>query len=218
MIKLIDVSKAYSNKNVLNKINLEIPKSNMVAILGPNGSGKTTLLNIIGGLIKFEGDIVIDKYSQRKEFVKYMENVSYIPNTPFIYDYLTFEEHIQIFLTETGNKDYNLNIYKELVERFNLHSFKNILCKNLSLGTRQKLAFIIAYFNKPKAILMDEPFVNFDNESVTQAVIFSKNYVKDYKSVILYSTHTHSNSKILTELTDIELQINELGDLIALQK
>ena len=70
MLKLIDIKKAYGDKDfvvpALKGINLEFRKSEFVSVLGPSGCGKTTLLNIIGGLDKYtSGDLVINGRSTK---------------------------------------------------------------------------------------------------------------------------------------------------------
>ena len=60
MIKINNLSVSYNDQNVLNNISLELPQNGLVAIVGPSGCGKTTLFNCLSGLIKYDGDIVID--------------------------------------------------------------------------------------------------------------------------------------------------------------
>lgn len=61
MISLINISKKFKDKSIIDKFNLEISKGELVAITGNSGSGKTTLLNIMGLLEKpNSGDIIIN--------------------------------------------------------------------------------------------------------------------------------------------------------------
>ncbi|WP_131065438.1 ATP-binding cassette domain-containing protein, partial [Clostridioides difficile] len=61
MISLINISKKFKDKSIIDKFNLEISKGEFVAITGNSGSGKTTLLNIMGLLEKpNSGDIIIN--------------------------------------------------------------------------------------------------------------------------------------------------------------
>ena len=60
MIKLVNVSKKFKQEAVLKSINLELPRYGLIAIVGPSGCGKSSLLNCLGGLLKYEGNIIID--------------------------------------------------------------------------------------------------------------------------------------------------------------
>lgn len=73
MLQVIDLEKKYGDKTILDKVNFELEKGKIKALVGPNGSGKTTLMNSISNSIKVDGGkVVIDdeQYSDEKIFNK----------------------------------------------------------------------------------------------------------------------------------------------------
>ncbi|MGG3572599.1 ABC transporter ATP-binding protein [Bacillus gobiensis] len=188
MLKILDLYKGYSNRTIFNGLSFTIPKQSIVSLTGINGIGKTTLLNILGGTTTFTGSISLSDTDINKNFKGYMEKTSLIPNSPFLYDYLTVSEMIE--LVSSLSKYNNDDIIEELFDKLNLEGFETVFIKNLSLGTKQKVAFIIGFINNPELILIDEPFVNFDRASLKNLLSFLCTYVNKTNSIIIFSTHS----------------------------
>lgn len=190
MLVLINIKKRYGDSDyILDGINFKVDNISIVELLGENGIGKSTLLNIIGGMTKFQGDIRLNEISLKDDFKKYMECISLIGNTPFLYEYLTPSETIDLILSFLNKKklDPSLN---EFIEEIGLNKYKETLTRELSLGTRQKLSLILALLSSPNLILLDEPFVNFDVQSRKVILHFLKNYVVQNKAILIYATHS----------------------------
>ncbi|WP_181917304.1 ABC transporter ATP-binding protein [Virgibacillus dokdonensis] len=188
MLSIQNLNKEYPDKTVFHNYSVTIPKGVIISLNGINGIGKTTLLNILGGVTTFEGDISMNGFDLKKDFLAYMEITSLVPNSPFLYEYLTVSEMID--MVNTMSKTNNKLIIQELFAKLKLSGFESVLIKNLSLGTRQKVAFIIAFIHYPKLILIDEPFVNFDRASLKNLLSFLQDYVKKNEAIIIFSTHT----------------------------
>ncbi|WP_044894918.1 ATP-binding cassette domain-containing protein [Bacillus alveayuensis] len=190
MLELINIKKRYGESAyIFDGINLKVDKMSIVELLGENGIGKTTLLNIISGMTKFEGEIKLNNISLKENFKKYMKGVSLIGNTPFLYDYLTPSETIDMILSFLNKKSFDASL-DYLIEEIGLNKYKNTLTRELSLGTRQKLAFILAFLSSPTLILLDEPFVNFDIRSRKVILDYLKNYVIENNAILIYATHS----------------------------
>ena len=216
MLQIKDVSKTYDNYGVFDKISAQIEPGNIVALIGKNGVGKTTLLKILAGIIAFDGDVILKSTSLKNNFKTYMKDVSYLPNTPYLYDYLTFAEMAHLILNDCKYPSNNQNLLNKLIKIFSLEPYLDTLCKNLSLGTRQKVAFVIGFFDMPKLILLDEPFVNFDNDSQLSAISFMENYVRENDTIIIYSTHDHSQSNHLKTVTTRSFELIDKNSIIIL--
>ncbi|PXV91612.1 ABC-2 type transport system ATP-binding protein [Lachnotalea glycerini] len=215
MLRLQEIRKQYESKIVLNGINSVISDESIVAVRGKNGSGKTTLLNIIGGLINFEGNVYYDDISLHNNYVKYMGNISFLSNEAFSYQYLTLMEMIELLsdIMNTSKKSImEQNKIFELIDLLELNDFKDTLIKNLSLGTRQKVSVVTNLLDKPKVILLDEPFVNLDENSVSNLLIYLKRYIEQNKAIMIYATH--SNDEKLDRFTTNELNIVNTNTMI----
>lgn len=184
MLELKDVNHNYGNFKIKN-ISLKINKCELIGIVGKNGSGKTTLLKIIAGIIKSE-----NVYMNGDEItIKKLSDISYMDSNAFFYELLTVNEMI----------DFVKYIYKESIDnriflwmkKIGLNQYQDELIKNLSLGNRQKLSFILTLINNPKLILLDEPFNGVDESSVNIIINILKKLV-DEKRTVLITTHVGS--------------------------
>lgn len=105
MLKINDVCKSYStNHLVLDKFTLTLEPSGVFGLLGPNGSGKSTLIKIITGVYPAdEGDVVIDRFSIRKDPIKAKKKLGYVPDVSntFLnlkgYEYLELLKSINLY-------------------------------------------------------------------------------------------------------------------------
>lgn len=99
-MKIENLSFKYKDKQILKSINLKIEQGKVYGLLGPNGAGKSTLLKCILGIMKpYEGNITIKEktiYSERSSYLKY---IGYVPDSPFIYHYLTPREYLNLLPT-----------------------------------------------------------------------------------------------------------------------
>ena len=90
IVEFKDVYKGYGKKQVLNGINLNIPKGKIVGLLGPNGSGKSTMIKLMNGLLsKDSGIILINGLKPSKETKKI---VSYLPERTYLNDWMKVKD------------------------------------------------------------------------------------------------------------------------------
>ncbi|MDR9794916.1 ABC transporter ATP-binding protein [Aeribacillus pallidus] len=217
MLELINIKKRYGESAyIFDGINLKIDNMSIVELLGENGIGKSTLLNIIGGMTTFDGDIKLNNISLKDDFQKYIKEVSLIGNTPFLYDYLTPAETIDMILSFLNGERLDPSL-EDLIEKIGLYKYKNTLTRELSLGTKQKLSLILALLSSPNLILLDEPFVNFDIRSRKVILDYLKNYVMQNKAILIYATH--STDADLTDFSNqkIILKRNEQLNTVVLE-
>ncbi|MEV3651139.1 ABC transporter ATP-binding protein [Paenibacillus larvae] len=196
MLTICGLKKSYTGLKIFEEIDLEIPKKSIVTLTGKNGIGRTTLLNILGGISEFEGDVLLNEISLKYHFKDYLKLTWLISNDPFLYDYLTVSEMIDFIALLSNNNTCLTTAYKDnMIEYLELTRYKSVFIKNLSLGTKQKLSFIIGFLNNPKLVLIDEPFVNFDKTSMHRILDFIQDYVSQTESIVIFSTHSE-NKKI----------------------
>src|SRR5437660_12675932 len=93
MIELIHVSKKYGNKLAVNDLHLTIRTGELFAFLGPNGAGKTTTIKMMCGLLfPTSGAVRIAGFDLETRGEDARQRVSYVPDTPFLYEKLTGRE------------------------------------------------------------------------------------------------------------------------------
>jgi ABC-type nitrate/sulfonate/bicarbonate transport system ATPase subunit len=149
MIICKDICKNYNEKIVLKNVNIAFKKGNVSCILVHSGVGKTTLLNAIAGLDNYNGEIIgIDG------------KISYAFQTPCLVENMSVINNI-LFINNSVDK---LEI-ENCLEKLEMKCLINSLCKNLSVGEKQRVNFLRALLYFPKLLILDETFSSLDVKS-----------------------------------------------------
>ena len=162
------ISKSYiTNKQsccVLNNINLTLPDSGLVSIVGKSGSGKSTLLNILMGIEKPDrGRVLFNKTDiskmKDKTFSDYhLSGVSMVYQHFNLFDNQTALENCLTPLQMKGMpKKAAISKVTEQFQKLGIESLLNRKVKNMSGGEKQRIAIVRAIVTNPSAILCDEP-------------------------------------------------------------
>jgi ABC-2 type transport system ATP-binding protein len=182
MLKVENVSKSFKNKKVLEDISFEIKENEIFGLIGKNASGKSTIINIIGGILKKDKGKITFKGNE----VFYPDIFSYIsicPENPFFYNHLSLYDNYKFFSKIYGNKE-----NYDVLEMLKLKVFLKNKFKEVSKGTKQKLALSIFLWRDASIYILDEPFENLDPE--TRNLIFERiNELKNQNKGILITTH-----------------------------
>lgn len=164
MLEIKGLTKKYKNadKNAIEDINLTIENSDIYGFIGPNGAGKSTTIKCLVGIHSFEkGSIMLDGLSIKDNPIEFKHQISYVPDNPDLYEFLTGMEYIN-FVSNVYDEDVSKEDIINLAKKFNLEN--NLLepIRTYSHGMKQKIALIGALIHKPKLIVLDEPFVGLD--------------------------------------------------------
>ena len=167
LIKLEKISLSFGKRQILENINFDINKGEILGMLGPNGVGKSTIFNLITGLIKPNyGSIIIDgvnvlNYPISERTTKF--KIGYVPQYGGYFHDLTLMENLKA-VSEILIKDENSRNFKieELISKFELDPVLNVQAKFLSGGQKKKLVIALALMGNPKVLLLDECFAALD--------------------------------------------------------
>ncbi len=183
MIKLSNIVKKFTNKNVINDISLEIPKGIIFGLLGPNGAGKTTLIRMMCGILKSDsGTITINN----KPVEEAKDIFGYVSQSFGQYEELTVWENIEFYAKMYGITDSSrLNT---LLNRYNLEQYRDVQAGRLSGGYKRRLALICALAHDPLVLFLDEPTAGID--PVTRKLLWDDFYALSQEGKTLFVT-TH---------------------------
>lgn len=159
IIKVRNLVKRFGTFEANKSLSFDVYKGEIFGFLGANGAGKTTAIRILCGLSSpTSGEVMVaglDAYKQSEEIKK---NIGYMSQKFSLYDDLTIVENIMFYAGIYGIKTVDIRKRTdELMERLQFDSLRNTLIKDVPLGWKQKLAFSVAIFHKPKIVFLDEP-------------------------------------------------------------
>jgi ABC-2 type transport system ATP-binding protein len=163
------LTKSYDKEPVLKELDLEVPAGTIFGLIGPNGAGKSTLIGILTGLLDYtEGSIFINnlEYTPSNE-LKIKKDVASVLQPPLLFENFTSYEFVTYVceMYKTNSRDLNDKI-KSLFSYFEIEEFTHVKAKQLSSGSRKKLAFCAAILTEPKLMFLDEPFESVDVISI----------------------------------------------------
>ena len=133
VLEINNLGGGYNRRKIIEDVNIQIPKGSITALIGLNGAGKsTTIKHILGLLRPMEGEIKVNGITITQNNEKYRKSISYIPESPVLYEELTLEEHIN--LTAMA---YGLNMedtWKRAEKLLDLNDLINLMCDRRAEG------------------------------------------------------------------------------------
>ena len=190
MIELIHVSKKYGGKLAVNDLSLTVQGGELFAFLGPNGAGKTTTIKMMCGLLfPTSGSIRIAGFDLDTQGPQARKHISFVPDTPFLYEKLTGREVLHFIADMYGMSADKTSRIEEMINLFTLHGFVDDLTQHYSHGMRQRTVFAAALLHQPRVLIVDEPTVGLDPRSIRLLKDVLRNETKRGATVFL-STHS----------------------------
>lgn len=167
IIEVINLSKSFSGRKVIDDVNLTVEAGDVFGFLGPNGSGKTTTIRMLVNLIyPDEGTIKINGYDLKKDFCKAIEKVGAIVETPKFYNYLSGRKNLELManLMDGVSK----KRVDEVLDMVGLTGRAKDKVSTYSLGMKQRLGIGNALLNNPGLVILDEPTNGLDPQGMKE--------------------------------------------------
>lgn len=185
-------------------LSLDVASGEVFGCIGPNGAGKSTSIKLLLDLIRPDsGTITIKSLSSRVEASR--ARVGYLPENPYLYDFLTAHE----YLTYSGNlSGLSSSIIAErsslLLEKLKLSQAANRRISSYSKGMQQRTAIAAALIHDPDLVVLDEPMSGLD--PLGRKLIFDLiAELKEQGKTVFISSHV---------LTDIERLCDRVGIIV----
>lgn len=178
MLSIVNLSKSYGKKKILDAIKLQFHPGEINGIVGENGAGKTTLFNCIAGLESFEGNI-------NYETTILKNTIGFLETNPEFLSKITGKEYLQLVCNARNIKEVNFdeqNIFDLPLKQY---------AETYSTGMKKKLAFTGILLQNNDIFILDEPFNGVD----IQSNIIIKELLKKLKEkgkIVLLSSHIFS--------------------------
>lgn len=197
MISASEVSKQYGDLMALDRVSFAIRPGSIVGLIGPNGAGKTTLLKAIFGLTPYEGELVVNGLSPRKQHVALMHQMCFIADVAIlpawmkVYQTLAFVEGVHPKFCRAKALS--------LLEKTGIALQRKV--SDLSKGMVVQLHLALVMAIDVDLLVLDEPTLGLD---IMHRKMFYDRLMTDYyteqKTIVIT---THQVEEIESLLTDL---------------
>ncbi len=159
IIECHELSKHFGDFKAVDQITFDVKEGEIFGFLGANGAGKTTAMRILCGLsYPTSGEASVAGFNVYKQQEKIKKHIGYMSQKFSLYDNLTILENIEFYGGVYGvSREEIKKRSNELVATLGLEKEAKKLVGSLPLGWKQKLAFSVAIFHRPKIVFLDEP-------------------------------------------------------------
>lgn len=184
-------------------IDLDVPKGQIVGLLGPNGSGKTTLIKLACGLLTpTGGEIKVAGFTPGLES---KAEVSYLPDRDYLPSWMKAKDILDYF--EDYYADFDKAKAMDMLARLNISA--DMRLKSMSKGTKEKVQLVLVMSRRAKLYLLDEPIAGVDpaaRDYILDTII--SNYSED--AAVIISTHLIADIEKVLD-TVVFLNRGEIG-------
>lgn len=162
MIQVNGLSKKFGSKAALIDVSLEVNKGDLFGLFGPNGAGKTTLLRILTGQLEpSSGKALVVGIDVASKPLDVKKRIGIVPEVESPPTYLTSYEYLY-FVAKIRKLENIDEAIDQWLDFFDMQDERDVICRDLSKGTRQKLMIASAFLHEPEIVFLDEPLINLD--------------------------------------------------------
>ena len=223
VIQMIDVTKRFGDFVANDKVNLELKKGEIHALLGENGAGKSTLMNILSGLLEpSEGEVHVKGKLENIDSPSKAANlgIGMVHQHFMLVDAFTVTENIILGNEVTKGINLDLKTAKkkilELSERYGLSVEPDALIRDISVGQQQRVEILKTLYRGADILIFDEPTAVLTPAEITELMQIMKNLIKEGKSIILITHKLDEIRAVADRITVIRrgksIDTVELGD------
>jgi len=196
------LTKEYSKKRVVQEVNIQVSRGEIVGLLGPNGAGKTTTFYIIVGLIRPSGGKVFLDSQELNHLPMYLRarlGIGYLAQEPSVFRKLKVWENIDLVLEMQGLSRNEIVKRREgLLEEFGISHLAKTSANLLSGGERRRLEIARSLATAPSFVLLDEPFTGIDPIAVEEIQGIIK-YLAQKNIGVLITDHAVRETLAITD-------------------
>lgn len=201
-LKIYDLSFQYDEHRLIDSFSCTLEKGSITAILGSSGSGKSTLLRLISGLEKpAKGSMVLDGkvvFDSQHFTEAHMRQIGLVFQDYALFPHLTVRRNIE-YGVSGGSRKSKKEIVDRLLSMIELTEDAHKYPSECSGGMQQRIAIARALANKPKLLLLDEPFSNLDQQLKERMRVLMKQWFNDFEVTVILVTHDRQDASVLAD-------------------
>src|SRR5690349_10058152 len=195
--------KIYGRRRVVDGVDFDVDKGEIVGLLGPNGAGKTTSFRMACGMIEPNAGKVVLNGLDVTNWPMYRRaregGMGYLAQESSVFRKLTVEKNLLGMMEMLGiDKKTRRRRCDELLEQFDITKLRKSLALSLSGGERRRLEIARALVSNPKIILLDEPFAGIDPVTVNSI----QSIIRDLKTQGISILITDHAARETLQITD----------------
>ena len=191
MISFKNVNKWFGDLHVLNKIDLEVEKGEVIVVCGPSGSGKSTLIRCINRLEPIqEGELIVDGmnvHDKKSNMTKIRAEIGFVFQSFNLYPHMTALENVTIAPIKVRKikKKEAEKLGRETLTRVGLGEKIESHPAQLSGGQQQRVAIARGLCMRPKIMLFDEPTSALDPEMISEVLDVMRDLAKEGMTMLV---------------------------------
>jgi len=190
ILEIRELCAGYGPRSVLENISITLAAGDWFVLLGPNGCGKSTLLDcVVGRLMPSGGEICIGGYSLRKSPYEAKLQLGYGCAPDVLPGLLTARQCLEVHAGAKGLTTIGDDLFA-LADELAFTAYLEAFVDTLSLGTRQKLAVLLALVGDPPMIVLDEAFNGLDPASALVLKRHLRARIERRRGALLLATHS----------------------------
>jgi len=201
MIRLKDVSRTFTGRkgsvDALRGITLDVDEGELLAVVGRSGCGKSTLLRIIAGLLPAtQGEVHV----AGNPVTRPSRDVAMMFQRPALLPWRSVLDNVLLPVEIFGwQRTRHVGHAQELLEMVGLSGFARRLPHELSGGMQQRVALCRSLIQRPRVLLMDEPFSALDALTRTELAIETQRIHMDLRATTVFVTHSVQEAILLAD-------------------
>jgi lipopolysaccharide export system ATP-binding protein len=203
LLEVRGLEKWYGRRQVVNGVDFEVNKGEVVGLLGPNGAGKTTSFRMTIGLVDADGGQVLfdgRDVTRLPMYRRAQAGMGYLAQDSSVFKQLSVEDNLMAILqTRPMGRKQRKDRQNELLDQFGLTAIRRTKANRVSGGERRRLEIARSLITEPKLIMLDEPFAGIDPKTVGEIQDAIRDLAEAHGIGILLTDHQFRETLEVTD-------------------